>query len=124
MAVPLTGWMVWHMGVGQAVRHVRAGVHTHVHARLMRSNIAPDRMVASSALSNSLHTLNAAMGTAISITMWERLSTNHYSRLVENISPGSPLSIDYLYTLQTGGLLLEQAYAVVDRTISEFQRRV
>ncbi len=85
---------------------------------LMLSNIPPDRMAAASGLSNFLRTLGAAMGTAVSITMWEHLSTDQHSRLVENISRYSAASNDYLGKLQAGGLSLEQAYAVVERTIS------
>jgi MFS transporter, DHA2 family, multidrug resistance protein len=85
---------------------------------LMLSNITPDHMAAASGLSNFLRTLGAAMGTAISVTMWEHLATNHHARLVENVSRFSPVSNDYLGTLQGRGLSLEQAYAVVERTIN------
>jgi DHA2 family multidrug resistance protein len=85
---------------------------------LMLSNITPDLMAAASGLSNFLRTLGAAMGTAISVTMWEHLSTNHHARLTENVSAYSPLSNDYLRSLQAGGMSLEQAYAVVERTIN------
>lgn len=84
---------------------------------LMLSNIAPDHMAAASGLSNFLRTLGAAMGTAISVTMWEHLSTDHHARLVENVSQYSAVSNDYLAKLQAGGLTLEQAYAVVERVI-------
>lgn len=85
---------------------------------LMLANITPDRMAAASGLSNFLRTLGAAMGTAISVTAWEHLSTNHRVRLVENISPFSSISNDYLGTLRTAGLSAEQAYATVERMIN------
>lgn len=85
---------------------------------LMLANITPDRMAAASGLSNFLRTLGAAMGTAISVTAWEHLSTNHHSRLVENISSFSPISTEYLGTLRAGGLSVEQAYAMIERTIN------
>ncbi|KIF80755.1 DHA2 family efflux MFS transporter permease subunit [Noviherbaspirillum autotrophicum] len=85
---------------------------------LMLSNITPDHMAGASGLSNFLRTLGAAMGTAISVTMWEHLATAHHSRLVENVSRFSPASNEYLGILQAGGLSLEQAFAVVERTIN------
>jgi MFS transporter, DHA2 family, multidrug resistance protein len=85
---------------------------------LMLANISPDHMAAASGLSNFLRTLGAAMGTAISVTMWEHLATNHHSRLAENVSPFSPLSTEYLGMLTGRGMSLEQAYAVVERTIN------
>lgn len=85
---------------------------------LMLANITPDRMAAASGLSNFLRTLGAAMGTAISVTAWEHLSTNHRARLVENVSHFSPISADYLGTLRAAGLSAEQAYATVERVIN------
>ncbi|MBC7499162.1 MAG: DHA2 family efflux MFS transporter permease subunit [Herminiimonas sp.] len=85
---------------------------------IMLSNITPDRMAAASGLSNFLRTLGAAMGTAISVTMWEHLTASHHARLVENITRFSPASTEYLATLQSTGMSLEQAYAVVERTIT------
>jgi len=84
---------------------------------LMLSNIAPDHMAAASGLSNFLRTLGAAMGTAISVTMWEHMATDHHARLAENVSRFSPISSDYLGVLQRGGLSDEQAYAVTERII-------
>jgi DHA2 family multidrug resistance protein len=85
---------------------------------LMLSNITPDRMAAATGLSNFLRTLGAAMGTAISVTAWEHLATNHHARLVENVTQFSPVSNDYINTLRASGLSLAQAYAVIERTIN------
>ena len=85
---------------------------------LMLSNITPDHMAAASGLSNFLRTLGAAMGTAISVTLWEHLASAHHARLMENVTPFSSISRSYLETLQAGGLSLEQAYGVVERTIN------
>ena len=85
---------------------------------LMLSNITPDRMAAASGLSNFLRTLGAAIGTAISVTSWEHLATENHVRLAENVSSFSPTSNGYLESLQHAGLSLEQAYAVVERTLN------
>jgi DHA2 family multidrug resistance protein len=84
---------------------------------LMLANITPDQMAAATGLSNFLRTLGAAVGTAISVTAWEHLSTEHHARLTENLSLYSSASADYLGRLQAGGLTAEQAYAVVERMI-------
>jgi DHA2 family multidrug resistance protein len=83
---------------------------------LMLANITPDHMAAASGLSNFLRTLGAAMGTAISVTTWEHLSINHHARLVENISSYSSATAEYLGGLRAGGLSMEQAYAMMERT--------
>ncbi|WP_136415426.1 DHA2 family efflux MFS transporter permease subunit [Herbaspirillum sp. ST 5-3] len=85
---------------------------------LMLSNITPDHMAGATGLSNFLRTLGAAMGTAISVTMWEHLSIDHHARLVENVSRYSSASSEYLGTLRAGGLSTDQAYAVVERMIN------
>jgi DHA2 family multidrug resistance protein len=85
---------------------------------IMLSNITPDHMAAASGLSNFLRTLGGAMGTAISVTTWEHLAIGHHARLMENVTTYSPTSNSYLDTLRAGGLSLQQAYAVVERTVT------
>jgi DHA2 family multidrug resistance protein len=85
---------------------------------LMLSNISPDRMAAASGLSNFLRTLGAAMGTAISVTMWEHLASVHHARLVANVTPFSPTSTEYLSGLQGAGLTAQQGYAVLERLVT------
>lgn len=84
---------------------------------LMLANITPDRMAAASGLSNFLRTAGAAMGTAISVTAWEHLSSAHRAHLVENITPYSNPSLQLMDSLHSAGMTTEQSYAVLDRTI-------
>ncbi|MGB4345467.1 MAG: DHA2 family efflux MFS transporter permease subunit [Burkholderiaceae bacterium] len=84
---------------------------------LMLANITPDRMAAASGLSNFLRTAGAAMGTAISVTAWEHLSSGHRAHLVENITPYSNPSLQFMDNLHSAGMTTEQSYAVLDRTI-------
>ncbi len=84
---------------------------------LMLANITPDRMAAASGLSNFLRTAGAAMGTAISVTAWEHLSSAHRAHLVENITPYSNPSLQLMDNLHSAGMTTEQSYAVLDRTI-------
>jgi DHA2 family multidrug resistance protein len=85
---------------------------------LMLSNITPDRMATASGLSNFLRTFGAAMGTAISVTMWEHLASSNHVRLTENVSRYSMASNEYFATLQSTGMSSEQAYAVVEHSIN------
>jgi len=85
---------------------------------LMLSNISADHMAAASGLSNFLRTLGAAIGTAISVTTWEHLASEHHARLTENVSSYSQYSNSYLSSLQHAGMSVEQAYAVVEHMIS------
>jgi DHA2 family multidrug resistance protein len=85
---------------------------------LMLSNIEADHMAAATGLSNFLRTLGAAMGTAISVTLWEHFASKHHADLAENVTLYSTATKSYLATLQGAGLSLEQAYAVVERTIN------
>lgn len=84
---------------------------------LMLANITPDHMAAASGLSNFLRTLGAALGTAISVTTWERMAIASRAELVENVNAYNPASVAYLDSLQAAGLSLEQAYAAVERTL-------
>ncbi len=85
---------------------------------LMMSNIAPDRMAAASGLSNFLRTLGAAMGTAISVTVWEDMSNTHHAYLANNVNRYSNASNDYLATLQATGMSADQAMGAVERLVS------
>jgi MFS transporter, DHA2 family, multidrug resistance protein len=85
---------------------------------LMLSNITADRMAAASGLSNFLRTLGAAMGTAVSVTSWEHLASKHHAQLAENVTTYSPVANDYLGTLRTAGMSLEQAYGAAERMLN------
>lgn len=84
---------------------------------LMLSNITPDHMAAASGLSNFLRTLGAALGTAISVTTWDHLAISTRAQLVEHVNVYNPATTAYLDKLQAGGLVGDQAYAVVERTL-------
>ena len=85
---------------------------------LMLANITPDRMAAAAGLSNFLRTAGAAMGTAISVTGWEHLSSAHRAHLVENITPFATPSLQFIDSLRKAGMSTEQAYAALDKTIT------
>jgi MFS transporter, DHA2 family, multidrug resistance protein len=85
---------------------------------LTLSNIPPDRMASASSLYIFFRTLAAALGTALSVTLWERLTTAHRKRLVEHFSEYSTASASYLNDLHRAGLDSTQSYAVIERLIN------
>jgi DHA2 family multidrug resistance protein len=85
---------------------------------LMMSNVPADRMAAASGLSNFLRTLGAAMGTAISVTMWEDMSSAYRAQLASNVSRYSNASNEYIATLQSSGMSADQALGAVERMVS------
>jgi DHA2 family multidrug resistance protein len=85
---------------------------------LMLSNITPDHMAGATGLSNFLRTLGAAMGTAISVTMWEHFASRHHAELAENITRYSSTSTSYLGSLQASGMSVEQTYAAIERVLT------
>jgi DHA2 family multidrug resistance protein len=85
---------------------------------LMLSNITPDLMAAATGLSNFLRTLGAAIGTAISVTLWEHFSSQHHAELAANITTYSTATQNYLSTLQASGMSTEQAYAVIEHNVT------
>jgi DHA2 family multidrug resistance protein len=85
---------------------------------LALSNIQPDRMASATSLLNFFRTLAAAMGTAISVTMWERLVTRHRAWLVENISEYSNAKAAYSEFLLRTGMDPHQSDAVVELVVN------
>jgi DHA2 family multidrug resistance protein len=91
---------------------------------LMLSNITPDNMAAASGLSNFLRTLGAAIGTAISVTSWEYLSSMNRASLVENVNCLQSGETRLIWTnCKPTGMSNEQAYAVIDHVLC-FRRAI
>lgn len=85
---------------------------------LALSNILPDRMASATSLLNFFRTLAAAMGTAISVTMWERLASRHRAWLVENISEYTNAKTAYSEFLLRTGMAPHQSDAVVELVVN------
>jgi DHA2 family multidrug resistance protein len=85
---------------------------------LMLWNVPPDQMASATGLANFLRTLGVALGTAISVTLWEQFGARHHAQLVEHISAFSADSTNYFDRLQGAGLSAEQSLALVDSTVN------
>ena len=73
------------------------------------SGIPPERVAAAAGLSNFLRTLGGAVGTAASVTLWNRLATAHHAVLSERTSTLDGGYRDYVDVLQGAGFADEPA---------------
>jgi MFS transporter, DHA2 family, multidrug resistance protein len=88
-------------------------------ASMSLSDLSPRELASGAGLSNFMRILAGSFGTSLSITLWDRRSTLHYSQLAEHISISNPISslaIDHLKSL-TGSV--EAAYAMLSRVITK-----
>jgi MFS transporter, DHA2 family, multidrug resistance protein len=83
------------------------------------SGLTPDKMPAASGLTNLECITAGAMGTSISITLWESRAALHHSQLAKAVNPGNPAAQAVLQGLQSSGLTAEQALAQVNRMVDQ-----
>jgi DHA2 family multidrug resistance protein len=84
---------------------------------LILSGLAAERVPAASGLSNFARILCGSFGTSIATTLWDNRATLHHAQLTEHVSSSSQATQQYIQTLQSGGLSLQQAGAAINRTI-------
>ena len=84
---------------------------------LILSGLNADRVPAASGLSNFARILCGSFGTCIATTLWDNRATLHHAQLTEHISTSSQATQQYIQTLQSGGLSLQQASAAINRII-------
>ena len=86
---------------------------------LTLSGLTPDRIPAASGLSNFARITAGAFGTSIATTLWENRASMHHAHLAETINPGNIATAQILTDLQSTGLSMSQALAVVNRNIDQ-----
>jgi DHA2 family multidrug resistance protein len=84
---------------------------------LVLSGLTPDRVPAASGLSNFARILSGSFGTSIATTMWDNRAILHHAQLTEFVNGSSIATRAYVQTLQSAGLTLPQADAVINRSI-------
>lgn len=82
------------------------------------SGLPRDRVASALGLGNFCRILGGSFGTSISVTLWDRRESFHQSRLVEQVSPFNPLSLEYLQQLELLGFPGLKAYAQLADTIT------
>jgi MFS transporter, DHA2 family, multidrug resistance protein len=84
-------------------------------ARALGTRAVADR----AGLNNFARITAGAFGTSITTTLWESRASLHHARLAEHIAPGNPATRDALGALGGGGLDPGQAYALLDRMVTQ-----
>ena len=85
---------------------------------IILSGIEEHRLASASGLSNFVRTLSAAIGTSISVTLWDHRAVFHHARLSESIVPGAPATQDYLTKLQNLGFSTGSAHAQMEQLLT------
>jgi DHA2 family multidrug resistance protein len=85
---------------------------------IMLAGIAENRLASASGLSNFVRTLSGAIGTSVSVTLWEHRATFHHARLGEAISQYAPGTQDYVSRLQGLGISGTAASANMEKLLS------
>ncbi|MHB9116877.1 MAG: DHA2 family efflux MFS transporter permease subunit [Burkholderiales bacterium] len=86
---------------------------------LTLSEIPPKMMASAAGLSNFMRILAGSFGTSLSITLWDRRSTLHYSELAEHVTASAPATQDMLATLGQQGLTAPANYALLDHILQQ-----
>jgi DHA2 family multidrug resistance protein len=86
---------------------------------LTLSGLPPERIAAASGLSNFVRITAGAVGASLATTMWERRAALHHTQLAEAVNQASPAAMAVVSKLQSQGLGLDQAYAVINRMIDQ-----
>jgi MFS transporter, DHA2 family, multidrug resistance protein len=86
---------------------------------IMLSGVEEHRLASASGLSNFVRTLSGAIGTSISVTMWEHRAIFHHARLGEAISASSPMTQSYLDDLQGLGIAGNVAHAQLEQILNQ-----
>jgi MFS transporter, DHA2 family, multidrug resistance protein len=84
---------------------------------LILSGLPAERVPAASGLSNFARIVSGSFGTSIATTVWDNRAILHHAQLTEYVSRSSTATQQYVQTLQSGGLSLQQAGAAINRTI-------
>ena len=83
------------------------------------SGLPPERIAAASGIANFMRNIGSSFGTAILTSLWEHKAAMHHARLTEQINLYNPIAVDYLSRLRSAGFAPDQAYAELERTITE-----
>jgi DHA2 family multidrug resistance protein len=86
---------------------------------IMLSGVEEHRLASASGLSNFIRTLSGAIGTSISVTMWDHRAIFHHARIGESISDSSQTTQAYLSDLQGLGISDSTAHAHLEQLLTQ-----
>jgi DHA2 family multidrug resistance protein len=85
---------------------------------ILLSGVEENRLASASGLSNFIRTLSGAIGTSISVTLWDHRAIFHHARLGESIVGGSAATQDYLNQLSALGINGSLAHAQMEQELT------
>jgi DHA2 family multidrug resistance protein len=88
-------------------------------ASMSLSGLKPNELASGAGLSNFSRILAGSFGTSLSITLWERRSTLHYSQLAEHITYSNPASSQIFEQLRSLAGSTEGAMAMLSRMVTK-----
>ncbi|MHB8535279.1 MAG: DHA2 family efflux MFS transporter permease subunit [Sulfuricaulis sp.] len=83
------------------------------------SGLAPRDIASGAGLANFTRILAGSFGTSLSITLWDRRASLHYSQLVEHVNNANPISHQALDQLQSLAGSAEAGLAMMSRLIDK-----
>jgi MFS transporter, DHA2 family, multidrug resistance protein len=88
-------------------------------ASMSLSGLKPNELASGAGLSNFMRILAGSFGTSLSITLWERRSTLHYSQLAEHINNANPASVQAFDQLKSLAGSSDGAIAMLSRIVTK-----
>ena len=88
-------------------------------AAMSLSGLKPNELASGAGLSNFMRILAGSFGTSLSITLWDRRSTLHYSQLAEHINNANPASAQVFEQLKSLAGSTEGAMAMLSRIVTK-----
>jgi DHA2 family multidrug resistance protein len=85
---------------------------------MLLSGLPANRIAAAAGLSNFLRTLGGAIGTAVSVTVWDHRADYHHTVLAEHVNNFNPAAADYFDKVNGMGLMNDQTNHFVDQVVS------
>ncbi len=83
------------------------------------SRVPEHQLAMASSLSNFLRNLSAALGTAISVTLWDNRATWHHAVLGESLNHASLATQQYLDRLHAAGVPHGRDYAILNQLLNQ-----
>lgn len=86
---------------------------------ILLSGLRGDQVASAAGLSNFMRSTGGAIGASLATTIWARRDALHHAQLAESVSIWDQTTNDTLQSLASRGLTDMQAYAVMERIMSQ-----
>ena len=109
----------WNLFVPRFIQGIGVAFFFVPLASMSLSGLKPNELASGAGLSNFTRILAGSFGTSLSITLWERRSTLHYSQLAEHINNANPVSAQAFEQLKSLAGSTEGAMAMLSRIVTK-----